>query len=135
MPPPPDPVSPVIPPTDANVSGTISVKTASEQTWEQIRDYTFEQRAEFTEGLRLIETQMGKSIEALKAKRPTFTGDPNAWDSEMKRLDDARIFLQSNSAELAKATTANWVDRRDRVGMAWDRLQAAFARASGLVTP
>gem|GEM_PF-6015630 len=135
MPPPPDPVAPVIPPADSNVSGTISVKTASEQTWEQIRGYTFAQRSEFTGGLRLIETQMEKSIEALKAKRPSFTGDPNAWDSEMKRLDDARIFLQSNSTELAKATSANWDERRDRVGLAWDRLQAAFARASSLVTP
>lgn len=131
----PDTKSPVIPPEDSDVSGTVTVKTTSEQTWEQIRDYTYTERVAFMEGLKVIEEQMEKSVAALKEKRPGFTGDPAAWDAEMKRLDDARIFLQSKATELAKATAVNWVDRRDRVATAWERMQAAHARASALVTP
>jgi hypothetical protein len=131
----PGPVNPVIPPADSNASGTVAVKTASEQTWERIRDYTFENRTEFMAGLKEIQAQMEKSVEALKARRTTFTGDPGAWDSEMKRLDDARIYLDSMASALAKATTVNWIARRDDVARAWDRLQGAYARASDLVIP
>lgn len=135
LPPVAEPPPPIIPPTDANVSGTVAVKTASDQTWEQIRGYTFVQRDAFLSGLKRIEDQMAKSVDALKVKRSAYIGDPAAWDGEMKRLDDARTFLNSTSAELAKATAVNWDERRDRVEMAWERLQAAFARASALVVP
>ena len=135
LPPAAEPPAPIIPPTDANVSGAVAVKTASEQTWEQIHGYTFAQRDAFMTGLRRIEDQMAKSIDALKVRRSTYLGDPAAWDGEMKRLDDARTFLNSTSAELSKATAVNWDERRDRVEMAWERLQGAFARASALVVP
>lgn len=78
---------------------------------------------------------MEKSITGLKAKRATFTGDPNAWDSEMKRLEDAHAYLKSTSADLAKATAVNWDDRKEKVSLAWERLQRAFERANGMLTP
>lgn len=78
---------------------------------------------------------MEKSITGLKTKRTAFTGDPNAWDAEMKRLDDARAYLKFTSSELAKATAANWDERKEKVSAAWERLQSAYERASGMATP
>jgi hypothetical protein len=130
----PNPSTPAIP-ADTNPTATIPVRTAGDQTWGQIRDHPFAQRGEFMAGLSRFDAQMEKSITQLKARRTAFTGDPNAWDSEMKRLDDAHAHLKFTSSELAKATAANWDERKERVSTAWERLQSAYERASGMATP
>jgi hypothetical protein len=130
--PPPGSGGPVTPGTPAQ--GASAIRTTGDQGWRQIQGHTFEQREEFITNLARLEVQLEQSITGLKTKRTTFTGDPNAWDSEMKRLDDAKAYLRSTSAELAKATAANWEERKERVATAWERLQDAYERASGMTT-
>ncbi len=139
VPPPSAPVPPTAPvapaPPDSNPSSTTPIQSVADQTWAQIGDYTFEQRGQFFDGLKRLEAQLGQSITKLKARRTAFTGDPNVWDSEMKRLDDARAYLQSMSSELSKATVANWDDRKEKVSVAWEHMQSAYDRAKAMAIP
>jgi hypothetical protein len=121
----------VVPPT-VSAPSTTSLQSVAEQTWAQIRNYTFEQRAPFITNFRLLEARLEAAILEIKSKRIGFKGDPNVWDSEMKRLDDANAYLKSMFTELTQATSANWDDRKEKVIVAWERMQDAYDRAKNL---
>lgn len=118
-----------------NATGTQASLERDSDTWLRISGSTYEQRSDFMKGMDRIGSRADASVTKLKRQRSTYTGDPNAWDAEMKRLDDARAYLSSTSQELANATSSNWSERKERVERALERYQAAYERAHNLATP
>lgn len=108
-----------------------ALENAGEQTWREIKDYPFAQRAGFIAGLDKLEVQAGQLTAGLKARRP-LTGDPKDWDDGMKRLNTAYAYFTSVCADMAKATSVNWAERTERVSGAWDRFLEAYEKLKAL---
>jgi len=103
-------------------------------TWSQIKDRAFEQRADFNSGVARLEAQLDVQIKELNAKRATLKGNTQAWDFAMKEMDSSRAYLRSMAAEAAKATEETWEDRREKVGLAWERAQDAYGKVKASTT-
>ncbi|MBW8781606.1 MAG: hypothetical protein JF599_06940 [Verrucomicrobia bacterium] len=111
------------------------VEDAAEQTWREIKDYPFTQRADFLVGLERLEAQVEQQIVALKARRLNLTEDPHAWDNAMQVLESSLVDLRAAAAQVAQATSSNWEERTARVGRVCEREQAAYEKVKALTPP
>jgi hypothetical protein len=104
--------------------------------WTDIKDCTYEMRAQFYAGLSRLEARVDAQIGELTAKRAAMNGvtDTKDWDFAMKEMVDARANLKSVRGELSRATPATWDQAKDKVGQAWLRTQAAFASVKSSTT-
>ncbi|HWA10037.1 MAG TPA: hypothetical protein VG838_11350 [Opitutaceae bacterium] len=123
--PPPVAPPPVNPPDD-----TVLVNpdyTTATETWDTIKDYSYEKHADFIAGLTLIMKKVDAGILVLNAKRAHMTDEAaKDWDFNAKELNDARAYLQSMTAEAEKATDSTWPAAKDKVTQAWQRLRDAY---------
>ena len=104
-------------------------------TWQQLKDLTYERRAEFNAGVDRLELQVDSQIKELQTKRATISGSSaQAWDFAMKEMEESRAFLRSAAAEASKANEETWTDRRDKVGLAWERTQDAYDKVKASTT-
>lgn len=104
--------------------------------WTDIKDLGFDARAPFVAGVKVLEATVDAQISELTAKRATMTGNPSLkdWDFAMKEMSDARTYLKSTGQELGKATAETWVQQKEKVGEAWARSQAAYAKVRSSTT-
>ena len=112
---------------DANVAST---------RWIDLKDYTYDTRAQFFAGLEKLEAQVDAQIRELNAKRATMnsTVDTKDWDFAMKEMGDARAYLKATGEELRKANPETWSQLKDKVGQAWVRTQEAYAKVKASTT-
>jgi hypothetical protein len=98
--------------------------------WNDIKDHTYERRAQFFAGLKDVEARVDKQIAELKAKRATMKGitDTREWDFEMRAMVAARAYLTSMGLELHKASRETWDQEKDKVGRAWVSTQDAYSK-------
>jgi hypothetical protein len=108
----------------------------SSAQWVNLKDYTFAQRDSLLAGLAGMEARVDAQIEELKAKRASMTESTRTadWDFAMKEMQNARSTLKFNCEELSKATSETWSQQRDRVGLAWERTQNAYAAVKSSTT-
>jgi hypothetical protein len=111
------------------------VEDAAEETWREIKDYPFTQRADFLRGLVRLEAQVEQQIADLKARRLNLTEDPHPWDNAMQVLQSSLVDLRAVAAEVAQATSSNWEERTAKVGRVCEREQAAYEKVKALTPP
>jgi hypothetical protein len=100
--------------------------TATE-SWNTIKDYTYEKRADFTAGLQRMMDRLDVGINQLNAKRATLPETSiKDWDIAMKELTDSAANLKFQLDELSKAAPETWSEMKDRIGLAWKRAQDAY---------
>lgn len=123
------------PTTTVQVAATASPDAASAQ-WSDIKDYTYDMRAQFFAGLNRLEAKVDDQISELTAKRAAMksTTDTKDWDFAMKEMGDARSALKSMGEELSKATPETWDQEKDKVGQAWVRTQEAYDKVKSSTT-
>jgi hypothetical protein len=123
------------PTTTVQVAAIASPDAASAQ-WTEIKDYTYDMRAQFFAGFKRLEAKVDDQISELTAKRATMKGttDTKDWDFAMKEMEDARSYLKSMGAELSKATPETWAQEKDKVGQAWVRTQDAYGKVKSSTT-
>ncbi len=115
-------------------AGSLSAEVNT-TTWLQLKDLSYERRAEFNAGVDRLEMQVDAQIKELQAKRATISGSSvQAWDFAMKEMEDSRAFLRSAATEASKANEETWTDRRDKVGRAWERTQDAYDKVKASTT-
>jgi len=104
--------------------------------WIDIKDCTYDMRAQFFVGLDRLEARVDDQVKILAAKRAAMksTTDTREWDFAMKEMDSARTSLKSIHAEMTKATPETWGQEKDRAGQAWVRTQTAFANVKSSTT-
>jgi hypothetical protein len=104
--------------------------------WSDIKDCTYDMRAQFFAGLSRLEAIVDAQVSQLIAKRAAMksTTDTKDWDFAMKEMEDARTNLKSIRAEASKATPETWDQEKDKVGQAWLRTQAAFTSVKSSTT-
>jgi hypothetical protein len=107
-------------------AATAAAVTASD-SWDLVKDYTYDQRGAFAAGLGHMIERMDAAIVRLQARRTTLPQTSvKDWDFAMKELDDARSDLRFQVNALDKATPDTWNDVKDTLAQAWQRTKDAF---------
>lgn len=117
----------------------VATKPAPDATatpWSDIKDIAYDQRAEFFAGLKIVQSKVDAQIAELAARRGAMTSktETKDWDFAMKEMIESRAYLQSTGEALAKANPETWMQEKDKVGQAWERTQAAYARVKSSTT-
>jgi hypothetical protein len=122
------------PTTTDQVAATANPAAAAK--WGDLKDYTYEQRAQFFAGLSRLEAGVDVQVAELTVKRGAMksTTDTQGWDFAMKEMEDARSALHSIGTELNQATAATWDQEKDKVGQAWVRTQEAYDKVKSSTT-
>jgi hypothetical protein len=104
--------------------------------WSDIKDCTYDMRAQFFAGLSRLEAIVDAHVSLLTAKRAAMNSTANTqeWDFAMMEMKNAQSSLKSLRAELSKATPETWDQEKDKVGQAWVRAQEAFANVKSSTT-
>ena len=116
-------------------AATASPEVASAQ-WSDIKDCTYETRAQFFAGLARLEAKVDNQIGELIAKRAAMDGKASTqdWDFAMKGMESARTYLKSVGQELGKASPETWDQQKDKVGKAWIDAQEAYGKVKSSTT-
>ncbi len=105
------------------------IKVAVVNSWDSIKDFTYEKRADFSAGMDRLSKDMDEKAAELKAK---FAGVPDATakdrDAAVKEYDEARADLKVKLNDLGNATADTWADAKAKAAEAWKRVQAAYDR-------
>ncbi|MGO9243531.1 MAG: hypothetical protein ACLQDC_02020 [Verrucomicrobiia bacterium] len=103
------------------------VKAAAADSWDSIKDFTYEKRAEFSASIDRMSGQLDDKTREFRAK---VAGAPDAAskdrESAIKEYDEARADLKSKLTDLGNATADTWADAKEKVAQAWKRVQAAY---------
>ena len=95
--------------------------------WQSIQYHTYEKRQEFNAVFARMVAKLDAEIRTLNEKRANMKNDTREWDFAMKELNNARADVQSKITDLSRVNTAEaWTEARDRLGLAWDRAEAAI---------
>ena len=107
------------------------VKVAVSDSWDSIKDFTYERRADLSAGLARMSKDLDDKTGALKEK---VAGVPDATSREraaaMKEYGEARAELRLRLAELRDASAETWADAKARAAAAWRKVQAAYDRVT-----
>jgi hypothetical protein len=123
-------------PNATNQVATTASPDVDSAKWSDIKDDSFDMRAQFLAGLNQMEAKVDDQDSALTAKRATMksTTDTKDWDFAMKEMEDARSYLKSMNEDLSKATPETWNQEKDKVGQAWARTQKAYENVKSSTT-
>ena len=144
--PPPKPVTQTPPPPSEPARALRDARTAATNvaadagaalsaSWEGIKDFTYEKRADVAASLNRLQANVDEQVQALKAKRATVSeASAKDWDFAMKELEDARADLKYKLSELNKATAETWAEAKERAAEAWRRTQEAAAKVKASTT-
>jgi hypothetical protein len=109
----------------------IAVQSVSDQAsaaWVTIKDYTYDQRADFMSGAANLQGMLASEVAELNAHRASMasTAETKDWDFAMKEMTDSQSYLKSMIEEAGRAAPDTWNQEKDKVDEAWQRAQAAF---------
>ena len=106
------------------------------RTWRDVKDFTYDQRAQFFTGYSRLEARVDAQIAELTALRAAMPGakDTKDWDFAMKEMADSRVYLHGSGESLGKATPDTWNQLKDTAGVAWVRTQDAYAKVKASTT-
>lgn len=109
---------------------------ATSATWANIKDKTYDTRAQFFAGLIQLEARVDDQIRELTARRAAMTSTANTqeWDFAMKEMGNARSYLKSVDDESRHASPETWDQAKDKVGTAWIRTQDAYGKVKSSTT-
>jgi hypothetical protein len=120
-------------PTAADqVKSTVTTVTnAVADSWDSVKDFTYDRRVEFTATVDRMTGQLDDKVTALKVKVVGAPGTPSAaWTGATKDYDDARADLKARMTDLGNATSDTWSDAKDKVSAAWKHVQSAYDKVT-----
>jgi hypothetical protein len=111
--------------SDANATVGVS------DSWDRIKDFTYEKRADFSAGIDRMSKDMDDRTATFRAK---VAGAPDAAsrdrDGAMKEYDDARADLRSKRTDLDNATADTWADAKAKTAESWKNTKAAYDKVA-----
>jgi hypothetical protein len=107
------------------------IKSTAVDTWDGIKNFTYEQRVDFSASIDRMSRSMDDNTTAVRAKVASMP-DAAAKDKEatLRDYDDARADLKTDLIALNNATADNWADAKAKVAAAWRRVQTAYDNAT-----
>ena len=111
------------------------VKNAAVDSWDAIKDFTFEKRAEFSASIDRMAAKHDAEVAAANAK---VKGLPDAAAKERdhanKEFSEARANLKAALADLGNATADTWDAAKEKSAQAWQRVHAAYEKLKASAT-
>ncbi|HYC72044.1 MAG TPA: hypothetical protein VEB66_12600 [Opitutaceae bacterium] len=113
---------------NASANAYNQAKATSSEAWKDFKDATYEAKSDFDRHARAMQREFESQMSKLKAEysEAQATASRKAAMDELKNAD--ANYRQKLDA-LGNATADTWHAARDDVVHAWDRLQAAYAKA------
>ncbi len=107
------------------------VKAAAVDTWDTLRELTFDRRADFTARFDRMADDMDARVAELKS-RAAGLPDAAARDREaaIREYDAARADLGARMTDLGHATADTWGGAKAKVAAAWQRAEDAYDKAA-----
>lgn len=103
-------------------------KAAVAKGWANVKSYTFEKRSDFALELKAMEAEFDANVSKLRAEYSEEKASASR-KAAMEELRNSEADYKAKLAALGTATADTWDAARDDVAAAWDRLQAAYAKA------
>ncbi|HEV3029179.1 MAG TPA: hypothetical protein VG457_16490, partial [Planctomycetota bacterium] len=97
-------------------------------TWDSIKDFTFERHDDFNATVERMSKSLDDKVAELRASTPSAAAKDR--DEALKDYDAARADLKARLADLGNATADTWADAKAKVAEAWQRMQAAYDKAT-----
>jgi hypothetical protein len=111
------------------------VKGAAADSWDRIKDYSYEKREDFAATLDRMAGKMDADIRAINVR---FTGLPDAAakerDHAVKEANEARAELESQLVFLRTGTADAWANTKQQATQAWQHLQTAYDKVKSSPT-
>lgn len=104
------------------------IKVTATDTWDSIKDFTFERHDEFKASIERMSKSLDDHVADLRAKAPAVAASDK--EAALKEYDDARADLKASLVDLGNATADTWADAKVKVAAAWHRVQVAYDNAS-----
>jgi hypothetical protein len=95
------------------------IKTTAVDSWDSIKDYTFEKKAEFSAYMSRMSDSMDAKVAQAKSS-----------GKSMPDYDDAKADLKKSLTDLDNATADTWADAKAKVDKAWARVKADYDKAT-----
>jgi hypothetical protein len=103
-------------------------KAAVVQGWDNLKSYTFEKRSDFTAAVKAQQASFEAQVSKLKAEYSEEKASASRR-AAMNELKDSEANYKEKLSALGTASADTWGAARDNVIAAWDRMQAAYAKA------
>jgi hypothetical protein len=103
-------------------------KASVVQSWDNLKDYTFEKRSDFTLKLKAKQADFEAGVSKLRAEYSEAQASASR-KAAMAELKNSEADYQDKLAAVGSATADTWTSARDNVAASWDRLQASYAKA------
>ncbi|HEY1794395.1 MAG TPA: hypothetical protein VGG34_15885 [Opitutaceae bacterium] len=115
----------------ATKQAALQVKAATEDTWQHVKDFTWQQRANFADTMDRADHEMDEKIAQMKAATPDGMS-PGAKERQeaIRDYDEARTNLDDSLESLKNATSDGWAAAKERVDEAWKRVRADYDKAA-----
>lgn len=103
-------------------------KAAMARTWDSVKDYTYEKRADFTASAKAASERLDAQVTELRANYSEAKASASR-KAAMAELKNAESDYRAKLAALATATADTWDAAKQNVILAWEKLQAAYYKA------
>jgi hypothetical protein len=107
---------------------------ADPASWDDIKQFTHEQRGEFLAGLAQLQNKLDRQIAELAARRAKMKNGTAEWDFALRSLDAARTYLKSRAAEVNDTTAELWNNKKEEIQRAWQATQEAYDKVKMTTT-
>lgn len=104
------------------------VKDAAVSTWDTIKDYTFEKKSDFADGVDRLAARTDDGVDTLAAKSAP------ARDKAVEEYRAARATLKTQLGNLRDASADTWSATKEKTVEAWEGVQAAYEKVKKSAT-
>jgi len=113
--------------SDSIGKATDTVADVSAEKWEQLKESTYDQRAEFRSGIDKMAASVDRNVEQWNEKAGELSGEAKeTWNNGVAELREARENLKEELDRIGDASVETWNDARARVANAWERVEDAY---------
>lgn len=113
---------------DKTAAAVAESKAAAARTWADVKAYTFEKRSDFELKLKAQQADLEANLSRLRANYSAAEASASR-QAAMEELKNSEADYKAKLAALGTATADTWDATRDQIAAAWDRLEAAYAKA------
>jgi hypothetical protein len=103
-------------------------KAAVNNAWDNVRDYSYDRRNDFTTQAKAMTSRMDADISKLRTEYSEATASA-ARKAAMNELKNDEADYRQKLDALGNATSATWDSAKQNVILAWDKLQASYHKA------
>ena len=105
-----------------------TVKNVSVETWDRIKDATYDQRSQFSASMNAMARGIDDAYADLKSKASAPDNASSQRSAAAADYDAARADLKVKLAALDTATADTWAEAKAKSAAAWQRVQAAYEK-------